>query len=99
MRREGKDHGGTPVAGLFQTLMQAFLDGMTLMALADDEYWLARQFHTDPEAARLLPWLGNAPGPAATAETGADWDLDSHAALAEVEAMLAGEAEDLALIA
>ncbi|MFN8638048.1 MAG: hypothetical protein U0360_00980 [Dehalococcoidia bacterium] len=83
---------------LLQSLAQAFLDGMTLMALADDEYWLARQYHTDPEAARLLPWLGDTSSPATTTDVEADWAIDARDALAEVEAIFADESRDLAVI-
>lgn len=85
--------------GMLQRLLQAFLDGMILMALADDEYWLARQHHADPEAARLLPWLAEAPHAGVASEPGADWDFESEAVIAEIEAMYASESEDVALIA
>ena len=41
----------------FSGVLRAFLDGMTLMAMADEAFWIDRHTAQDPEVARLLPWL------------------------------------------
>lgn len=43
----------------FSGILRAFLDGMTLMAMADEAFWIDRHVAHDPEVARLLPWLAN----------------------------------------
>lgn len=44
--------------GALSRALRAFGNAMLLMAIADDEYWLARGQLVDPELARLLPRLG-----------------------------------------
>ncbi|MCC6237977.1 MAG: hypothetical protein IT299_10435 [Dehalococcoidia bacterium] len=83
----------TMITDALQRLARAFGNAMLMMAIADDEYWLARGQLVDPELARLLPGLadrsaGNEAGPSFSR---------GHDAVLEAEWLLAAAREDEAV--
>ena len=81
-----------------KNLLNTLLDAFTTMAIADPDYWLARQYFADPEAAGLVTMtVASDVDPAQSlARSGAEDHARSDApdVVAEVEALLAEARRD-----
>ena len=80
-------------------LIETFWNAVTLMAAADVEYWMARQYLADPEVADLIA-LSLMPGlePAQRLSTrgpAGDTRAEAREAIAQAEALLASSRRDL----
>lgn len=86
-------------------LIETCWNALSLLAAADVEYWMARQYLADPEVADLIALSlvpGLHPAQRVTLYCGSSMSAahaEAHAALLEVEALLAAARRDHDLVA